>query len=146
MFLLLWPYRPGVGWGGAGGHEIPKEPSGEEVGRCYLGWAKASETQTCPFLALSGSRCQVEGISVNGDEDPGPLSRGSRRKESINSFGGFCCTFPREKAKIPHSSAFYIMNRKPVIHLNCPRGPLSLISGPLEAEGGKRKVGGRQRV
>ena len=61
------PYHVGPG----GGHEVPKEPSGVQVGRCGLDPAEASETQTCTFLALSGSRDQVHGVSVNGDEDPG---------------------------------------------------------------------------
>lgn len=93
-------YHLGAGWGGAGA----RGPQGAQRGGggpLLPGPGQASDTQTCTFLALSGSYCQVDGISVNGNEDPGPRREGSRRKQSINSFDGFCCTFWREKENIP---------------------------------------------
>lgn len=77
-------------WGQDGAGRGARGPQGAQRGGggpLLPGPGQASDTQTYTFLALSGSYCQVDGINVNGDKDPGPRREGSRRKESINSFG-----------------------------------------------------------
>lgn len=55
----------------------------------------------CSFRASSAPRCQVDGISVNDDKDPASAGAEAGDKSQLTPFGGLCCTFLREREKIP---------------------------------------------